>query len=253
MKKAVSTVLAVLLAALFTCFPALAGIVESGDADYQKDVVESKTPVILQFYATWCSVCKKFAPTVEEIANDMDGVVSVVKIDKDKNPAISAKYGISSVPMFFYIENGKTISTVKGAYPKDKLIDKLGLGPDGKLKPFDPAKAVEADDKSYMATVVNAPIPVLLEFYDSRSADAKAVEPTVTKLAAELAGKVKVVLMNRTAGRNTSVLFGVKDTPAFFYLVNGETKGKTTGVRTRAELMEIIKPAAKDAATPDKD
>jgi len=252
MKKYIALMLAMVLAACLPGPSAHAAILESNDAAYQKDVVESDLPVILELYATWCSACKKTAPTVDEIASDFDGKVRVVKIDKDKNPVTTALYGVTSIPSFFYVKGGKTMAAVKGGFPKEILLDKLGLGPDGAEKKIDPNRPVEADDRSYEADVINSPLPVVLEFYTTNSEDCKKVEPAVKDISRELAGKARVVKMNKDRSRNTSVLFGVKDVPAFFYLVKGEMKGTAAGAHTKDELMDklglVPDPPAKPAS-----
>lgn len=225
-----------------------AGVVESSDAGYQKDVIGSGIPVILEFYATWCPACKKTAPTVDEIAKDLDGKVKVVKINKDVNPKTTAMYPVKSIPTFFYIEKGKVVRSVKGGYPKDKLLAKLGLGLDGAPKPVAQDELVEADDRSYEEEVVNATMPVLLQFYDMNSGDSKKAVPVMRAIASELAGKVKVVSMNRARSNNTAILFGVKSLPTYFYLVKGEIKSIATGALTKDELMEKLGLAVKPGA-----
>ena len=91
------------------------------DASFQADVLESDTPVLVDFWAEWCGPCKMIAPALEEIAGSMNGKVKIVKLNVDENPATAAKYGIMSIPTLMLFKNGELASRQVGAAPKQKL------------------------------------------------------------------------------------------------------------------------------------
>lgn len=100
-------------------------VIEVTDDTFQNTVLESQTPVIVDFWATWCPPCRILAPIVEEIAGEYDGRVTVCKVDVDKNQALAQKYGIRSIPTVLFFKNGEVQDQVVGALPKDQLSSKL--------------------------------------------------------------------------------------------------------------------------------
>jgi thioredoxin 1 len=99
--------------------------IEITDSNFEKEVVESDKPVLLDFWAVWCGPCKHIAPVVEEIANDYDGKLKVGKVDVDNNPEISMKFGIRSIPTLMVFKGGKVVEQVIGAVHKRNLLEKV--------------------------------------------------------------------------------------------------------------------------------
>jgi thioredoxin 1 len=95
------------------------------DAVFDKEVMQSSIPVLVDFWATWCGPCKMIAPVVEEIANEYDGKLKVVKVDVDSNPETSMRFSIRSIPTLMVFKGGKVVEQVIGGMPKRTLLDKL--------------------------------------------------------------------------------------------------------------------------------
>jgi thioredoxin 1 len=94
---------------------------ESGDASFQKDVLESGTPVLVDFWATWCAPCLALAPVVEDLAKTYQGKLKVVKFNIENDTATPQRYGITSIPTLLFFKGGKVVQSVIGNQSKAKL------------------------------------------------------------------------------------------------------------------------------------
>lgn len=102
-------------------------IVNVNKDNFKQEVLESKVPTIVDFWAPWCGHCVNLAPTLDEIAKEKDGSVKVCKVNVDENQDLAMEYGIMTIPAIFLFENGEKKANVVGALPKDALLAKLGL------------------------------------------------------------------------------------------------------------------------------
>jgi len=95
------------------------------DSNFDQVVLQSKVPVLVDFWAAWCAPCLMVAPVVEELAEEYDGRVNFVKLDVDQNPKTASQYGIMSIPFLLIFKNGAPMSNIVGFRPKADLKQSL--------------------------------------------------------------------------------------------------------------------------------
>ena len=98
------------------------GVGKVSDTTFDAEVLKSKEPVVVDFWAEWCGPCKMIGPSLEEIAKEMDGKVKIVKVNIDENPMAPTRYGVRSIPTLLLFKNGQVAATKIGAEPKQKLL-----------------------------------------------------------------------------------------------------------------------------------
>ncbi|HLS17686.1 MAG TPA: thioredoxin TrxA [Paenalcaligenes sp.] len=95
------------------------------DTSFENDVLQSNTPVLVDFWAAWCGPCKAIAPILDEAANDYQNRVTIAKVNVDENPDTAAKYGVRGIPTLMLFKNGEVSETKVGALSKTQLYQFL--------------------------------------------------------------------------------------------------------------------------------
>ena len=93
--------------------------------NFKTQVLQSKAPVIVDFWASWCAPCRAVAPILDELAVKYQGKVTIGKVNVDEHPGLAARYGIRSIPTLLFFKGGKMSDQVVGAVPKAQLKKKL--------------------------------------------------------------------------------------------------------------------------------
>ena len=91
--------------------------------NFEKEVLKSEKPVLVDFYADWCGPCNAMAPVIEELAKELEGKVKVGKINVDENPDIAVEYNVMSIPTLIVFKNGKEEKRLVGLRNKEELIN----------------------------------------------------------------------------------------------------------------------------------
>ena len=93
------------------------------DDSFETDVLRAAGPVLVDFWAEWCAPCKQIAPLLDELAVQLDGKITIAKIDIDGNPQTPTKYGVRGIPTLIMFKDGQVAATKVGSLPKSQLFD----------------------------------------------------------------------------------------------------------------------------------
>jgi thioredoxin 1 len=94
-------------------------------SEFEKEVLKSQVPTVVDFYADWCGPCRMVSPIIEALSSEYVGKVKFVKVNTDDNPDIAMKYGIMSIPTIIVFKNGQVASTIIGAGPASMYKQKI--------------------------------------------------------------------------------------------------------------------------------
>jgi thioredoxin 1 len=94
-------------------------------ADFDKEVLQSDVPVLVDFWAVWCGPCRMIAPHVDAVAEEFSGKAKVYKVDTDSEPEIAGKYNVMSIPTLIFFKDGKVADQLIGAVPKSEIANRL--------------------------------------------------------------------------------------------------------------------------------
>jgi len=100
----------------------MADLLAVSDDTFEREVLQSSTPVLIDFWAPWCAPCRAIAPVVEELSRQYAGKLKVVKMNVDDNPRTPTQYGVRGIPNLILFRNGQVADQIVGAVPKSALV-----------------------------------------------------------------------------------------------------------------------------------
>ena len=100
----------------------MGNVIEINDGNFSNEVVDVSTPVLVDFWATWCGPCRKLSPIIEEISEEYSDRVKFVKINVQDNTQTAQNYSVSGLPCILIFKNGQAVERMAGMFPKSKII-----------------------------------------------------------------------------------------------------------------------------------
>jgi thioredoxin 1 len=95
------------------------------DDTFERDVLQSETPVLVDFWAEWCGPCKQVAPALDQISEELSGKVTIAKVNIEDSPTTPSRYGVRGIPTMMLFKGGRMASMKVGAMPKAKILEWL--------------------------------------------------------------------------------------------------------------------------------
>ena len=103
----------------------MAKIHDVTDSTFQAEVLDSERPVLVDFWAEWCAPCRALAPVIQQIADEHESKLRVVKLDVDSSPSTPAKFSVRAMPTLLFFRDGQVVDSLVGAVPKKQVDDKV--------------------------------------------------------------------------------------------------------------------------------
>lgn len=98
-------------------------VFEINDASFDKEVIQSDVPVLVDFWAPWCGPCKSIAPILEEISNEFSGKIKIVKVNVDDNKEAAMRYNVRGIPNLVFFKNGESKDQIVGYVAKQEIVN----------------------------------------------------------------------------------------------------------------------------------
>lgn len=217
------------------------------DSDFQKKVLESERPVLVDFWAVWCGPCRIMGPVLESLAAEYEGRIEVFKMDVDKNPETPGRYSVQAIPTLLLFKKGKMIRQFVGVVPKDELKAQIE---EALQRAERPDVIVTLSSDNFDREVLKSKVPVLVDFWAIWCGPCRMVAPIVEDISWDYENRLKVGKVNLDENKDLARKYHVPAIPTLLLFQNGRVIRQWTGVRPAEEYRSAIDRVVPKSPTP---
>ena len=218
------------------------------DNTFEKAVLQSPVPVVVDFWAPWCAPCYAIAPHIEKLAREYDGKIRVVKVNTDDNPQWAMRYGVRGIPTVLFVKDGQEMDRlvgVRGYADLKRMVDEKLLGARSPIAEvaFAPGKPIIVTDANFDQIVLRSTKPVLVDFWAEWCAPCHMIAPIIEQLAEEYADRVVVAKLNVDESPMVPQRYGIMGIPTIILFKDGQVVEKFVGVRPISAYRQALQEA----------
>ena len=221
------------------------------DKDFEKEVLASEGPVLVDFWAVWCGPCRIMAPVLDQVAEETEGKIRVLKMDVDKNPSVPGRYGIQGIPTLILFEGGKALTRFVGVVAKNDLMKGIEEALERAKRPD---LIVVVDSDNFETEVLRSKVPVLVDFWAVWCGPCRKLVPLVEDLSWEYEGRLKVAKIDFDTNKDLATRYHVQAIPNVLIFKGGRPVRQWTGVMPKENYVEaidrLVPPAPAGKETP---
>ena len=224
--------------------------INATDASFERAVSEAPLPAVAVFWSPEQTPREKLDAVLEQTAKANAGDVLVVKLDVSDAPEARARYDVGQLPQFLFFRDGKLVARARGMPSVEALRPwveyLLGRGPRPvarkarQARPAGDGRPVAVTDATFDQVVLNADVPVLVDFWASWCGACRTVEPIVEQLAQTYAGRALVAKLQVDDNRSTAQRYAVMSIPTLVFFRNGREVDRVTGAQPKRVLQQKL-------------